>query len=106
MPDLFCTALPAAGTTGRALLRLSEPEAVDFLDALVSNSVAGLAPGRAAYAALLTPQSKFLPDFFVTAAGSAAPQLDLAAPPRATLQWTLTPHNMHPTVHITPSHNS
>src|SRR3546814_6393914 len=33
MPDLFCTALPAAGTTGRALLRLSGPEAVDFLDA-------------------------------------------------------------------------
>src|SRR3546814_11034993 len=41
MPDLFCTALPAAGATGRALLRLSGPEAVDFLDALVSNSVAG-----------------------------------------------------------------
>ncbi|MFC3675114.1 CAF17-like 4Fe-4S cluster assembly/insertion protein YgfZ [Ferrovibrio xuzhouensis] len=103
MPDLFCTALPAAGATGRALLRLSGPEAVDFLDALVSNSVAGLAPGRAAYAALLTPQGKFLHDFFVTAAGDGGLLLDVAAERRADLKRRLTLYKLRAKVEIADS---
>jgi len=54
------TLLPA-----RAALSVAGPDAVPFLQGLVSNDVAQVAPGRAVYAALLTAQGKFLFDFFV-----------------------------------------
>jgi len=47
--------------TGRRLLRLSGPDAGEFLQGLVTNDVRR-AP---IYAALLTPQGKYLADFFV-----------------------------------------
>ncbi|WP_341702342.1 folate-binding protein [Ferrovibrio sp.] len=90
MPDLFCAALPGTGATGRSLLRVTGPEASGFLDALVSNTVATAAPGRAVYTALLTPQGKFLHDFFVTADADGALLLDTAAERRADLKRRLT----------------
>ncbi len=51
----------------RAALSLSGPDAVAFLQGLVSNDVEQAAPGRAVYAALLSAQGKFQYDFFVTA---------------------------------------
>ena len=103
MSDLFCTALPAAGATGRALLRLSGPEAADFLDALVSNAVTGLVPGQAAYAALLTPQGRFLHDFFVTPASDGALLLDVAAERRADLKRRLTLYRLRAKIEIADS---
>ncbi len=50
---------------GRAVLRLSGPEARDFLQDLVTNDLRGLDRERLVYAALLTPQGKYLFDFFV-----------------------------------------
>ncbi len=50
---------------GRALLRLDGPEAKGFLNGLVSNDVTKAAPEHALYAALLTPQGKFLADMFI-----------------------------------------
>lgn len=50
----------------RGVLRVGGAEAESFLQALVTNNVAGIAAGTAVYAALLTPQGKFLHDFFVT----------------------------------------
>ncbi|HXA26678.1 MAG TPA: folate-binding protein [Acetobacteraceae bacterium] len=41
----------------------------DFLQGLVSNDVTQAVPGRAAWAALLTPQGKWLADFFILADG-------------------------------------
>lgn len=38
---------------------------MSFLQGLVSNDVADVAPGRAVWAALLTPQGKWLADFFI-----------------------------------------
>jgi len=52
--------------TARAPLMLSGPDAVSFLQGLVSNDVEKATPGQAVYAALLTAQGKFLFDFFVT----------------------------------------
>jgi folate-binding protein YgfZ len=49
----------------RALLRVGGPEARAFLQGLVSNDVEKVSPSQAVYAALLTPQGKFLHDFFV-----------------------------------------
>lgn len=41
-----------------------------FLQGLVSNDVATAAPGRAVWAALLTPQGKWLADFFIFSDGA------------------------------------
>ncbi|CAH0315912.1 folate-binding protein YgfZ [Roseomonas sp. CECT 9278] len=55
----------------RGVLEVAGPDRVAFLQGLVSNDVAALAPGQAAWAALLTPQGKWLADFFVVAQGDA-----------------------------------
>jgi len=55
----------------RAVLSLTGPDRVSFLNGLVSNDVALVAPGRAVWAALLTPQGKYLYDFFVLATEDA-----------------------------------
>lgn len=52
---------------GRGVLEVSGPDRVAFLQALVSNDVTDIAPGTCRYAALLTPQGKFLHDFLVIA---------------------------------------
>ena len=59
----------------RRLLRLTGPDRVDFLQGLVTNDVTR-AP---VYAALLTPQGKYLADFFIVPDGEDALLLDVAA---------------------------
>lgn len=54
----------------RAVLEVSGDDRVSFLQGLVSNDVAEAAPGRAVWAALLTPQGKYLADFFILADGA------------------------------------
>ena len=49
----------------RGVLALEGEEASGFLNNLVSNDVARAASGTAVHAALLTPQGKYLHDFFV-----------------------------------------
>lgn len=51
----------------RAVVEVTGEDRVTFLQGLVSNDVALAAPGRAVWAALLTPQGKWLADFFVLA---------------------------------------
>ena len=53
----------------RAVLSVSGEDRVSYLQGLVSNDVAAAAPGRAIWAALLTPQGKWLADFFIFAEG-------------------------------------
>ena len=53
----------------RGLVRVSGEEAVSFLQGIVTCDVEAVGPGAAAYGALLTPQGKFLFDFFVVADG-------------------------------------
>jgi len=50
---------------GRGVLRVGGEAAEEFLQSLVSNNVAPAATDRCVYATLLTPQGKFLHDFFV-----------------------------------------
>ncbi len=50
----------------RGLLRVSGPDSRKFLQGLVSNDVALLDAQPCIYACLLTPQGKFLHDFFMT----------------------------------------
>src|SRR5260221_3578398 len=49
----------------RGILAVAGPDRRSFLQGLVSNDVERLAAGRAAYAALLTPQGKYLHDFIM-----------------------------------------
>ena len=53
----------------RAVLSVSGEDRVGYLQGLVSNDVALAVPGRAVWAALLTPQGKWLADFFIFADG-------------------------------------
>jgi len=53
----------------RGVVEIGGEDRVSFLQGLVSNDVAEAAPGRAVWAALLTPQGKWLADFFVLCAG-------------------------------------
>lgn len=52
---------------GRGVVEVTGADRLGFLQGLVSNDVAAAAPGRAVWAALLTPQGKWLADFFVFA---------------------------------------
>jgi folate-binding protein YgfZ len=50
---------------GRGVIAVSGPDRVSFLNGLVSNDVARAAPGRAVWAAMLSPQGRYQVDFFV-----------------------------------------
>jgi folate-binding protein YgfZ len=58
-----------AHLTERGVVEVSGEDRVEFLQGLVSNDMALAGPGRAVWAALLTPQGKWLADFFVLAEG-------------------------------------
>ncbi len=59
--------LKLAPLPDRAVLSVDGADRVAFLQGLVSNDVSLAVPGRAVWAALLTPQGKYLADFFVFA---------------------------------------
>ena len=60
-----------AELTDRAVIAVSGREARAFLQGLVTNDAEKVAPGRAFYAALLTPQGKILFDFLIAESGGA-----------------------------------
>lgn len=60
----FYVSLPARGA-----VRVGGPDRRDFLQGLISNDVALLDSQPCVYACLLTPQGKFLHDFFMTEQG-------------------------------------
>lgn len=57
------------GLEGRGVLAVSGEDRVAFLQGLVSNDVARATVDQAIYAAFLTPQGKFLLDFFIISDG-------------------------------------
>jgi len=65
--------------TDRAIIRISGDDPAGFLQGLVSNDVRKLAKDRIVYAALLSPQGKYLADFFLVADGADV-LVDVAAP--------------------------
>lgn len=50
---------------GRGIIAISGEPAADFLQGLITNDIGRVSPTAAIYAALLTPQGKFLHDFFI-----------------------------------------
>lgn len=58
--------------TGRQVIMMGGKDALPFLQGLVTNDVLPLAKGRGiVWTALLSPQGKYLADFFVVSTGSA-----------------------------------
>lgn len=54
----------------RSVIAVSGADRVEFLQGLISNDTTKVAPGQAIWAALLTPQGRFLNDMFVADAGN------------------------------------
>lgn len=55
----------------RGVLAVTGPDAVTFLQGLVTADIGAVSPQNGAYGAMLTPQGKFLHDFFVLAHGDS-----------------------------------
>ncbi|MEL7138041.1 MAG: folate-binding protein [Pseudomonadota bacterium] len=91
MAEIGAEMLLGRAAPERAVLRMTGGDALSVLQDVVTNDVEPLsAPGdeglRAVYAALLTPQGKYLFDFFVLAgAGVDGVLIDVAAPRAAAL---------------------
>ncbi len=82
----------------RTLIRLSGPDAVDFLQGLITNDVAKTNDGLV-YAALLSPQGKYIADFFVATLDDAL-LIDVAASHAAMLAQRLTMYRLRTDVQI------
>lgn len=54
----------------RSVIAVGGPDRAAFLQGLISNDTAKVGPGRAIWAALLTPQGRFLNDMFVVEDGN------------------------------------
>src|SRR5580698_9974475 len=83
----------------RSIVALSGPEARGFLQGLITNDVEKVGPGRAVYAALLTPQGKILFDFLI-AEGDGALLIDCARAGRDALVKRLSMYRLRAKVEI------
>lgn len=63
--------MPVSTLPARAVVEITGEDRVAFLQGLVSNDAAKAAPGHAVFTALLTPQGKWLADFFIHATPEA-----------------------------------
>jgi folate-binding protein YgfZ len=81
--------MPITLLAHRGVVEVAGADRVSFLQGLVSNDVTQAAPGHAVWAALLTPQGKWLADFFVLAEGERL-LLEVEAAQAAMLVASLT----------------
>ncbi len=85
----------------RKIYEVTGPDARDFLQNIVTNDMARLKDG-AMYAAILTPQGKYLADFLLVPHGDAI-LLDVAEPLAAGLVQRLTMYKLRADAQITES---
>jgi hypothetical protein len=90
---------------GRAVLDITGPDRETFLQGIVSNDVARVARGEAVHAAFLTPQGKYLADFFIVAAAESW-RLDTAAEGAEPLAKRLGMYKLRSQVTIEPAHDA
>ena len=86
----------------RAVLAIGGADARDFLQGLLTNDMALLAPGRSLYAGLLSPQGKALFDLILHAEGDSI-LIDVAATRAEALTKRLSLYKMRKAVSIAPS---
>lgn len=63
--------MPASTLSDRALIVVTGSERVSFLNGLLTNNLGPVESGATVYACLLTPQGKYLFDFFIRAEGES-----------------------------------
>lgn len=85
----------------RGLIRIEGADARAFLQGIVSNDVNKVSPARAVYAALLTPQGKYLHDFFIAELDGAL-MLDCEAARHDDLMRRLTRYKLRAKATISP----
>ena len=85
----------------RSAIEIAGDDRVAFLQGLVSNDVGAVAPGRAVWAALLTPQGKWLADFFILSDGERL-LLDVEAGRAALIAQRLSRYRLRSAVTIAP----
>ncbi|MFP4004203.1 MAG: YgfZ/GcvT domain-containing protein [Alphaproteobacteria bacterium] len=95
----------AALLESRAVLAVTGPDARTFLQGLVTNDMNRASPEQALYAALLTPQGKFLFDFFVLEQDGGF-RLDCAAERAAELKKRLTMYKLRADVAVSEEEGS
>ena len=88
-------------TATRRILRLTGRDTDSFLQGLVTNDIAGLKDGLV-YAALLTPQGKYIADFFLRRDGDSV-LLDVAEALGDDLERRLAMYRLRADVRIEPS---
>jgi len=87
----------------RTILRISGPDRDDFVQGLVTNDLSRLSDGLV-YAAILTPQGKYLADFFLQQDPQAeAILLDVAESHAAALFQRLSMYKLRSAVEIAPT---
>lgn len=86
----------------RALLRLNGEDTLSFLQGLVTNDVSHMHEGDVRYAAMLSPQGKFLHDFFIIS-WQGAIWIDCDATCIGDLQKRLTLYRLRSKVDIAPA---
>ncbi|WP_236638070.1 CAF17-like 4Fe-4S cluster assembly/insertion protein YgfZ [Mangrovicoccus ximenensis] len=84
------------------MLRISGPEARDFLQGLITNDTKRLDAG-AVYSALLTPQGKYMSDFFLIPDGPDAVLMDLPGGQAAAVAQKLAMYKLRAKVAIEPA---
>ena len=89
-----------AQLNSRALLRVSGDDKANFLQGLITNDIRLLESQTAIYACLLTPQGKYLYDFFVIKADDDF-LIDCEHEKQADLLRKLTVHKLRSQVNIT-----
>ncbi|MBN8630282.1 MAG: folate-binding protein YgfZ [Rhodobacterales bacterium] len=91
-------------TTDRTLWTLTGKDALTFLQGLVTNDLRPLEAGPGiVWAALLTPQGKYLADFFVVRGAGGGLLIDIATPLAADTLRRLTMYRLRADVQISPS---
>lgn len=90
------------GTMTRAILKVTGADATSFLQGLVTVDMRKLDQQRIMYAALLTPQGKYLADFFLLSTDGAI-LIDVDAALGPDLQQRLTRYKLRAAVEITPA---
>ena len=87
--------------TQRSIIQLSGSDVRSFLQDLVTNDISGIETGLV-YAALLTPQGKYIADFFLSAAGEDV-LLDVDADLTPQLTQRLSMYKLRADVSIAPT---
>src|SRR5271166_4577155 len=90
----------AASLPDRGVVSVSGADSAGFLQGLLTNDVAVLAPGEARYAALLTPQGKILFDALVARAPDEAYLLDCDGAQAASLAKRLAIYKLRAKVAV------